>query len=1249
MNRTERRAPDTVCVAAILKDEDRFVEEWVAYHRLLGVDHFYLYDNDPRQPLADILAPHRGYVTVRAWLIDHDDRRYQGATKQLKAYNHCLKHDAAQYGWVAFLDCDEFISLEKHPDLKTFLAEFAGYDSIAFNWHVFGHNGHYDDPPGLVIESLTRRMKEPRPRTKSVTRPDAIASINSAHRCNLKSGRKCVDANKRRYREELYPGKTHIARVNHYQCRSFENWMRKPERGEAGAFAEDPANAWRFTHEGCLRQFVREIALDRNEYPDSSMSRHVEPVKRYLSDLRSTRGTEGDAWHDQTRTSLAELRANSVAGETNAPNVRTGAVRALDLNGQSGSTLRRVAHHGLLLWRRRLTRAMADAKAASRANDWGEAVLRWRSIVNEFGDRAPAKAFLELCKAYEYQGDLASAEAIALEGRIKHPTDIRLTIKCANIAMAQRRWPEAVAGWRTALRRMDGKSSVRPFLKLSRAYRHQGDLAKAEEILSEGWAIHAHEVRLATEHAKIAMVRQDWPEAILRWHRVLDEFADAAPANAFLKLSKVYEQEDDLDAAEAVVLDGQVKHPTNIPLAVRGAEIAVARKDWHQAARRWPAVLDIHAQADFPLDERLLAQACASLMAVDDHEGVIPLVQDLKRREGESRLLLAVEGVAYLRSSRTQEARVHWTQYWQRANDDQDFVEQAAPAMSNARPNEEFFTALTRKDESDADRMTGSFCIYTALFGDYDDLRSPAFAPSGLKFICFSDRERDVPGWEIRIVDPEFDNPALQNRKIKIRPYDYLKDYDCSLYVDANLVFLADPLMVYQRWLRNESFVAWAHPYRCGVYQEIEAILTGLHHRPAPLLDQYTYFRHHHLPRESGLIEACFLWRDHRDSRVRDLMEQWWDLLVRLGGHRDQPALGYLMWKTGVRPAILPAYLGTSRHNDFSFRLPHLQTPLELEQANYAERLREREGTSDLAKGAPTVRRRDLALRLTWVFRDAFKTAASTVMRGHQLSEIAKACLADSVVNCVDEYRLGEQNNSILILTKGFLKGACVDELAGLKERGNVVCADYVDDPAREELDDCVDVYIASSITQFLHYSNLYSDKLVHLVTHHADPRLKGIRGPEDYCNIGYFGEIENAAYAPQLQGVIDFCLTNTQLLDASWVPRLRHCNVHYAVRKTNSMGVFKPFLKGFTAAQCDSNIIVPRDESDARYYLGSDYPYILKDGSLSSALEMIDYAKESFGAAEWHRGLEIMKSVRQRCDPTQIQSEIRALIARCR
>jgi hypothetical protein len=62
--------------------------------------------------------------------------------------------------------------------------------------------------------------------------------------------------------------------------------MRKPERGEAGTIAEDRTNAWRFTREGCLRQFVSQIAVDKNEHVDTSMLRHVDRVKSYLERLR---------------------------------------------------------------------------------------------------------------------------------------------------------------------------------------------------------------------------------------------------------------------------------------------------------------------------------------------------------------------------------------------------------------------------------------------------------------------------------------------------------------------------------------------------------------------------------------------------------------------------------------------------------------------------------------------------------------------------------------------------------------------------------------------------------------------------------------------------------------------------------------------------------------------------------------------------------------------------------------------------
>jgi tetratricopeptide (TPR) repeat protein len=1226
----------TICLGAILKDEDSFVEEWVAYHRLLGVDQFYLYDNDPRQPLKHILAQHAAYVTVRPWLIEHDDRNYPGRNKQLKAYAHCVECGADQFDWIAFIDGDEFIALEQHDNLKAFLSDFAGYDAIALNWHVFGHNGYYEDPSGLIIESLTRRMKEPRAQTKSITRPRAIASIDSAHRCELKPGRKCVDANKRPYRDDLYPGKTQIAHINHYQCRSFANWMCKPDRGEAGALAWDSANAWRFTREGCLRQFVREIALNKNEFVDTSMLRHVEPVKRYLSRLNANKG-------------ISEIEA-CVRGPSNVAPIKL-PTRKASRREISKADRARLPRAMPLLQRRRLRRAIADAMVPSNEDNWPEAIRRWREILDEFGDHAPSIAFLKLSKACQRSGDLDAAQAIALEGFAKYPENLSLEAKCAEIAMARKRWPEAVVKLEAVLNRMNGYSPARIYLGLSRAYRHQGNLDNAEEVLAKGRIIHPVDIRLEKEQAKIAMVRKDWPEAIRRWRRILNVFGDKAPSNAFFELCKAYQHQGDLDAAETVVLEGLARHPKHAGLAVKRAEIALqhansalGRKDWSEAATHWHAILDVNLDPKSAVDFRAVGKACLGLIRCNDYARVIPVVNDWKRREGETKAALAIEGLAYLRSSRTEEARAHWNRYWQRAKDDEHFARQSALTLAlTGEPNRDHFLTLTRRDEYTAVGEDARFCVYTALFGEYDDLRSPAFLSPGVKFICFSDVKRNTPGWEVRIVDLDIESAGLKNRKIKILPYAYLNDYDCSLYIDANIAFSGDPLSLYRRWLKTESFVAWAHPQRSGVYEEIEANLVGLRHPPAPLIDQYEYFHSHGVPEHSGLIEASFLWRDHRDARVRKLMEQWWDFIVQYVGYRDQPALGYLMWKTGVRPALMPDYLGTSRRNEFFCRLPHRQTALELDRVNGARRCSVEEIVGRIK---PTPGRRLTEPRLTWVYRNKFGAVASTLMRGHQLSEIARASLDSAQVNYVDEHQLGGERDSILILTKGFLKDATSDELAALKARGNIICADYVDDPEREDLHAGIDVYIAASIAQFVHFSGNYPKKLVHLITHHADPRIRPISGPEDYCNIGYFGEIANAAYASELQGVIDFCLTNTKTGDETWIPRLRHCNVHYAIRRQQLSGSFKPFLKGFTAAQCNSNIIVSLDESDTRYYLASDYPYLLPDNSLESVLGMIEYVRESFGSSEWHRGLNMMQSVRAKCDVKQVESEIRTLVA---
>jgi hypothetical protein len=1085
-SRKTERAGETVCLAAILKDEDPFVEEWIAHHRLLGVDHFYLYDNDPRQPLSDLLASHRGYVTIRPWLVDHDDARYPGRTKQIKAYQHCLDHDAVKYDWVTFIDGDEFIILDEDANLKAFLADFREYDLIALNWHVFGHNGHYDNPPGLVIESLTRRMREPRAITKSLSRPGAIASLD-VHLCRLKKGGKRVDANKNAYREPLYPGKTRRAHINHYQCRSFTHWMGKVERGEVGAFPEDPESAWRFSHEGCLRQFVMQIASNKNECIDTSALRYAEPIKAYLAALRN----EGDVDEHGGRVALEKFPLSAPSAQ-----------RPADAESKTASSPHFVPSSIVTVVRQQLT-------------------------------------------------------------RFRH--------------------------------RLRSAISLRPS---SRSRRDA--------------------VIVAREASK----QCDWTRAEMLWQALLDEWQQRAPATAYRHLVRACRHRGNFGKAEEVVRQGLLRHPKHVGLNVDLAEIAIARRDWREASRCADTIFQMLESTPRQVRDGHILVAFEALLGNREYARTFAALDTVKQRGRASKPLSAIEGFAYLRASRMEEARRHWDQYWQRAQSDRDFAAERHTTRQFFDPqNQAHFPALAATRKATDERI----CVFTALFDGYDELRPPAYKPPGVDFICFSDRPLAAVGWDVRLVDLR-GSPAMKNRRLKILPYERLAEYDCSLYLDSNVVLLGDPSHLYRRWLRGQPFVAWRHPQRSSAFDELEVLLASSRAAPSGIIDQYVFFAEQGVPGYLPMIEANFLWRDHRDAQVRTLMERLWDHLTSHQSWRDQPGLAYLMWKTGILPAVLPDHLGTSRDNEYTRKFAH------------------KKSAANQAPSTPG----SSSKRLTWVCRDKFSAVASTLMRGHQLADIARQQLEGKAeFEVVNETRVAEQRNAILILTKGFLKEATLDGLAQLKQQGNIVCADYVDDPERDDLHEAIDVYIAASIRQYIHCTERYPDKLVHLISHHADPRLSGIEGPSSYCNIGYFGEIVNARYASELQGKIDFCLVNTKITDAGWIPRLGHCNVHYAVRNRRPIDGLKPFLKGFTAAHTRSNIIVPKAEGDAIYYLSSDYPYLLEDESLQSVLDMIDRVKASFASDEWHRGLEIMASVRRRSSPEQIGSELATLLTR--
>ena len=91
-----------LAVVAILKDEGHYLKEWLDYHLLAGVDHFYLYNNDSSDNYAEIIAPY-----VKAGVVTSTN--IHGKLALSPAYHDALKRFKFFNRYMAFIDLDEFI------------------------------------------------------------------------------------------------------------------------------------------------------------------------------------------------------------------------------------------------------------------------------------------------------------------------------------------------------------------------------------------------------------------------------------------------------------------------------------------------------------------------------------------------------------------------------------------------------------------------------------------------------------------------------------------------------------------------------------------------------------------------------------------------------------------------------------------------------------------------------------------------------------------------------------------------------------------------------------------------------------------------------------------------------------------------------------------------------------------------------------------------------------------------------------
>lgn len=211
----------SVSIVAIAKNEGIYFKEWIEYHKMIGVEHFYIYNNDTEDNTKEILKPYieNGLVT---WIDIH------GKSQQANAYNDAINQFKNETRWLCPLDLDEFICLKKHSNISEFMNNFNDCFQVSLRWMMYGSSGYIKQPKGLVIENFTKHAKECSSSFKSIFNPRAAVDAYLVH--NAIGVGKWVDENHVKL-GEASPS-TDVVQINHYFTKSKEEFVnRKVARG----------------------------------------------------------------------------------------------------------------------------------------------------------------------------------------------------------------------------------------------------------------------------------------------------------------------------------------------------------------------------------------------------------------------------------------------------------------------------------------------------------------------------------------------------------------------------------------------------------------------------------------------------------------------------------------------------------------------------------------------------------------------------------------------------------------------------------------------------------------------------------------------------------------------------------------------------------------------------------------------------------------------------------------------------------
>lgn len=200
--------------------------------------------------------------------------------------------------------------------------------------------------------------------------------------------------------------------------------------------------------------------------------------------------------------------------------------------------------------------------------------------------------------------------------------------------------------------------------------------------------------------------------------------------------------------------------------------------------------------------------------------------------------------------------------------------------------------------------------LYACTHLDYDQIFSPVAATPGVEFVLFSDRKpRFVRGWRWRPLPPQTAgmSQSMVNRFCKFFPHAVLPDADCTIYVDANTLILADLQPLIDEFIASGAVIGlFPHKQRADIFEEFEFSVAVGKIPPSDVeagRRQLRRYRDEGLPADHLFTENAIIFRRHGDPALEAAMDLWWEQLETYT-KRDQLSLPYVLYRSGIRAKV---------------------------------------------------------------------------------------------------------------------------------------------------------------------------------------------------------------------------------------------------------------------------------------------------------------------------------------------------------